>query len=272
MDSSPHGDDTADVARGLGAQVLAAPPGGFNHGLTREWGRRALGTDVVVMMTQDAVIKDSSDVARLVAPVVSRRVAAAYGRQVPRDGAGLLERFPRAFSYPPTSEVRSAADIPRIGSRAFFFSNAFACWDNAALDVIGGFPETLSHEDAITAARLLRAGFTVGYVGDAVCVHSHSLGPADEFRRYFDAGAARARYHADLGAPGVHNSEGRRYVEGLLREARVAELPGAVAHVAARLAGFTLGRHSGRFPPRVSRHLSATPTYWTAQQATSVVG
>ena len=41
----------------------------FNHGLTRERARRALGTDIVVMLTPDAVATDTEFVERLTRPI-----------------------------------------------------------------------------------------------------------------------------------------------------------------------------------------------------------
>lgn len=264
IDSSPD-DATAACARDLGAEVHRVSPGSFNHGLTREQGRHLLGTDIVVMLTQDAVLREPGDLGRLAAPVLSGDVAAAYGRQLAPQDAGLLERYPREYSYPADGEVRSAADVERLGTRAFFFSNAFAAWSNAALDEVGGFPETLSHEDAITAARLLRSGRRIAYVADAAVWHSHRIGCVQELRRYFDAGAARGRYASDLAAPGGHGQDGRRYAEGLIRQAGPREIGPVALHLAARLAGFKLGGIAGRLPRGLNRRLSATPGYWTAE-------
>jgi rhamnosyltransferase len=260
IDSSST-DGTADAARRLGAEVAVIAPGDFDHGATREWGRRRLGTDVVVMVTQDAFAVSSRDVARLAAPVADGTAAAAYGRQLARPGSGLLERFPREFSYGSEPEYRSAADIRRLGVRAFLCSNAFAAWDNHALDDVGGFPTTPTHEDAIAAARLLRAGYGLAYVADACVEHSHRLTPVEEFRRFFDAGHARSRFARDLRARGGHSAEGLRYVRGLLGhpDRRAGDLLPALAQIAARLMGYRLGTLGDRLPWSVVSRLGGRP-------------
>lgn len=65
-------------------------------------------------------------------------------------------------------------------------------WYDEALNKVGGFPKILTHEDYYVTAKLLKAGYNICYVADAVIEHSHNYGIVKEFRRYFDAGYVRA--------------------------------------------------------------------------------
>ena len=208
VDSSSN-DGTVETARKLGAETLVIPRNAFNHGTTRELARRELGTEIVVMMTQDAYLLDEASLERLVEPVIAGTAAMAYGRQVATPGASLFESFLRTFNYPSESHVRSKADADRYGAYLFFASNAFAAYRNRVLDEIGGFQSTLSHEDAVAAAMLLRAGHAIAFVAEAIVEHSHTYSLWQDFQRYFDAGYAREEYrsvfafacpHRDLGA------------------------------------------------------------------------
>ena len=265
--NSSSNDGTVELATKLGAETLVIPRDTFNHGSTRELARRTLGTPVVVFMTPDAYPSEPADLDRLIAPVQQKTAALAYGRQVPRPGAGFFEAFLREINYPNTSHTRTLEDLPRFGSYLTFNSNAWAAYDNAALDAVGGFRDTLSHEDAVAAALLLKAGRRIAYVAEAVVEHSHRYSLAQDFRRYFDAGYAR-RVHAEALALGGNDlSHGSRYARtllGRLVRQRPWLLPYAVLHLGAKCLGYALGRRSVGRSPAWCRLFSGQDYYWQA--------
>lgn len=264
VDSS-SGDGTVEAAEALGADTFVVARREFNHGATRELARRRLETDIVAMVSQDAYAEDERALSRLVEPITAGTASVAYGRQVPRRGAGPFEEFLRRFNYPSTSNVRSLADAPRYGAALSFCSNAFAAWRQSALDEIGGFPTTLSHEDAIAAALLLKRGHKLAYVAEAFVEHSHPSTLVGEFHRYFDAGYARREYAAAMDIPGTHAAIGSRYATQLARElagSRPWLLPYALAHVVAKGLGFTAGTLTCEGPTWIARRLSGQDYYW----------
>ena len=265
--NSSSTDGTVERARELGAETLVIPRRQFNHGTTRELARRTLGTPVVVMLTPDAYARDEGFLGRLTEPVRAGVAAVAYGRQVARDGAGLIERLGRDFNYPATSQLRSLADWQRYGSYTHFCSNACAAWSNAALDGIGGFRATLVSEETIAVAELLDRGHRIAYVADAVVRHSHRYGLADEFRRHFDIGWTRARHDRLLLAREPDEVRGRRFAGLLLRtvaEEQPALLPMAAASLAARWLGYRAGLHGQGLPAGLARRLSGQDYFWTS--------
>ena len=266
VDSS-SGDGTVEEAERLGAETLVVPRHEFNHGATRELARRQLATDIVVMVTQDAYAKDDETLRRLVSPLIARDAAVAYGRQIPRPGAGTFETFLRAFNYPPHSNIRALADAPTYGAGLFFCSNAFAAWRQHALDEIGGFRTTLSHEDAIAAALLLKAGHRIAYVAEAIVEHSHPYSMIGDFRRYFDAGYARTEYAQELSFAGPHAAIGARYASDLLGEiagSRPWAIPYAVAHIALKGVGYFSGSRAVGRSSWIARRLSGQDYFWNS--------
>jgi rhamnosyltransferase len=264
VDSSSD-DGTVEEAKRLGADTLAVSRHEFNHGATRELARRRLGTDVVVMVSQDAYARDVDALDRLVEPILTGDASVAYGRQVPRPGAGTFESFLRAFNYPPSSNIRGLADAPRYGAALFFCSNAFAAWSQAALDQVGGFPTTLSHEDAIAAALLLKGGHRIAYVAEAVVEHSHPYGLISDFRRYFDAGYARAEFAQQLALGGTHAALGARYARvlfGDLAGSRPWLIPYATAHLLAKGLGYFAGARAVGETRWIARWLSGQDYFW----------
>ena len=131
IDSSST-DQTRDIAARLGVQVVVIKPDEFNHGATREQGRKLLNTEVVVMMTQDAYPIDAEMLEFLVRPVFSGQCSISYARQVPHQGADLIESFQREFNYPAESQLRGLEDIKKYGVYTFFCSNSCAAWSNPA--------------------------------------------------------------------------------------------------------------------------------------------
>ena len=173
FDSSSN-DGTPELAKKLGAEVLVVPRTEMNHGAARELCRKKLKTDIVVMMTPDAYAADSQMLTKLIEPIVSGKAAVSYARQIANAGANIISRFGRQFNFPDKSNIRSIKDTSTYGVYTAFCSDACTAWLNKALDEIGGFRWVLSGEDAVAAAMLLRKGYKIAYVAEAVVEHSHN--------------------------------------------------------------------------------------------------
>jgi rhamnosyltransferase len=154
IDSSST-DDTRSLAEQAGFVVIRIPRSEFSHGGTRELACRYLPwADFLVFMTQDAVLANDEALAQLCSALEDNTVGAAYGRQLPREEAGLIERHGRLFNYPPLSEVRSIENRRQLGFRAAFFSNSFAVYRRTALEQAGGFPsDAIVSEEVTVIAR-----------------------------------------------------------------------------------------------------------------------
>src|SRR5579859_1215016 len=110
-------------------------------------------SDLLLYMTQDAILADATSISKLVAALDDPSIAAAYGRQLPRRGAGEIESHARHFNYPPASNIRGLASREQLGIKAIFISNSFAVYRRSDLMKIGGFPrDPIFGEDTLTAA------------------------------------------------------------------------------------------------------------------------
>ena len=273
--NSSSGDGTVEEARRLGAEVLIVPRADFNHGLTRERARHFLGTSIVVMLTPDAYPTGEDFLERLTDPIRRGEAAVAYGRQLARPGAGLLERMGREFNYPPGSQLRSLADWPLYGSYTHFCSNACAAWSNRALDRIGGFRATLVSEETIAVAELLRRGERIAYVAEATVIHSHPLGLVGEFTRHFDIGYARRRFASLLRAGERDEVRGQAFARAALSHVLAehpAELPRVAAQLAAKWLGYRLGLAGPALPLALAHRLSGQDYFWSTGTARAQPG
>lgn len=266
--NSSSDDGTVELATQMGASVLVVPRHQFNHGTTREIARRALGTKIVVMMTPDAVPLGTDLIPNLVRPIVNGEASVAYARQIPRGCAGFFEAFPRHFNYPYRSELRSIDDVTTLGPQTFFCSNVCAAWSNEALDSIGGFASALSLEDTIAAAKLLRAGHRIAYCADAIVEHSHDYTLAQEFKRQFDTGYARAEHRQILFSHGGDERRGAGYASAMLAQLlrdRPNAIPYALANLACKYLGYRFGFHGHGLPIWLKRRVSGQDFYWPGQ-------
>ncbi|MGH2507281.1 MAG: glycosyltransferase family 2 protein, partial [Ktedonobacteraceae bacterium] len=153
-------DESVLVAKEAGFSVTRIDKRHFDHGGTRQQAARALsGMDVVVFLTQDAVLETPATIASLVSAFDNPRVGAAYGRQLPRPGAGVLEAQARLCNYPPHAEMHCFEDRRQLGIKAAFASNSFAAYRRDTLLEVGGFPNRLIlSEDMVVSAKMLMAG------------------------------------------------------------------------------------------------------------------
>lgn len=261
-------DGTTELARAAGFEVLSIRRADFNHGGTRQLAAEKLDrADIVVYLTQDAVIANSEALQLLLAAFEDPSVGAAYGRQLPRPGAEAIESHARNFNYPQTSEVRSLASRDLIGIKAAFLSNSFAAYRRSELLKVGGFPhDALFGEDTITAAKLLLDGHKIAYVAEACVYHSHAYTCAQEFRRYFDIGVLHSRERWLIDAFGKATGEGKRFVVSQLNYLRATDswqIPSALFRAGIKLLGYRLGQMEARLTPSVKRRLSMHPAFWS---------
>ncbi len=250
IDSSSS-DDTVEVARELGARVEIIPQKNFNHGLTREMGRKLLDVDIVLMMTPDAYPEDETLVEKLVAPIIDGAADISYARQKPHQGASFFGAFPREFNYPNQGNIRGEEDREKYGALLYFCSDSCAAYRMEALDRIGGFSSVLLGEDTVATAKILQNGGKIAYVAEAIVYHSHDYSLVQEFKRYFDTGLARAEYEALIKSCGSDQNRGKALVKALFRKVVKEKphlIPYAFLNSGAKWLGYQLGQKSKSAP------------------------
>lgn len=270
VDSSSK-DQTCQIAKSMGVEILAIRREEFNHGATREMARKHLNTDIVVMVTPDAYAIDNNVLEVLVRPILENAAEAAYGRQIPHNPSNFFESFPREFNYPASSHIRTIEDVNIFGVYTFFCSNSFAAYSNQALDKIGGFKSVLLGEDTVAIAELLHQRGRVAYVAEAVVKHSHQYSLKQEFRRHFDTGYSRSQYKA-LFSNQKDRSRGKKYVIMMIKrliKTRPTLLPYAFLQCATKWIGYQLGTYAKKMPLFLKKKCSSFPGYWSSSYYSS---
>jgi rhamnosyltransferase len=267
-------DGTVDLAAAEGYQLLVIDRRNFNHGGTRQLAVQSLPwARILIYLTQDAVLADPHALDQLLFAFQDSSVAAAYGRQLPRPGAGPIEAHARMFNYPAESGIRDFESRHVLGIKAAFLSNSFAAYRVDALCSVGGFPsDVIMAEDAVVAGRLLLAGWKTAYVAEAQAYHSHSFTIEQEFRRYFDTGVYHRReswLREKFGTPG---GEGKRFVISELKYLCpwfLHLIPLALVRTILKATAYHMGLRESIWGNKWCRRLSYHRGFWDRSTSTS---
>jgi rhamnosyltransferase len=266
IDSSST-DGSAELARAAGFLVHVIAADRFSHGATRQLGAEMLAdAEILVLMTQDAVLATPDALEKLLAQFADERTGAAFGRQLPHPDGGAIGAHARLFNYPAAGVEKTLADVPRLGIKTAFLSDSFAAYRRRALAEAGGFPASvILGEDTYVAARMLLNGWKIAYCAEAQVFHSHDYTLIQEFGRYFDTGVFHGReswIRQEFGQP---SGEGLRFVRSELRflaRARPFLIPSALVRSALKFAGYKLGTLERHWPLWLKRRLSMHAGYW----------
>lgn len=267
IDSSSS-DDTVKLAKDAMFSVFSIPQSEFNHGRTRNQAVRFAENfaDVLVFMTQDAILASPDSLEKLLVPFSDPEVAAVCGRQLPHHNATPLAAHTRYFNYPSESRVRTMADISALGIKTAFMSNSFAAYRLSVFDKLGGFPDnTILAEDMYLTAKMILSGYKVAYCAEAKVFHSHNYTLKQEFQRYFDTGVFQQEQKWIQQKFGRAASEGKRFVLSELKFLSIKSpllIPKAILSTLAKLIGFKLGYYYYMLPYKWCKVLSMHKGYW----------
>lgn len=260
-------DETVALARRFGFEIKEISKAEFNHGGTRQLAVEYVSDcDLVVFLTQDAILAGRDALASLVACFSDPSIAVAYGRQLPHTHARPMEAHARLFSYTDRSQRKELREVSVLGAKAFFCSNSFAAYRRGIFLELGGFSRDLIlGEDAEFAARAVLAGYSNFYCAEASVYHSHAYTAVEVLKRYFDTGVFHARNPWLQDRFGSHRGEGLNFVKSELRYLLAhapLQIPRSFAHTVAKLIGYRLGRIERILSPPMKRKLSMTPGFW----------
>jgi len=249
IDSSSDDGTPALVSAHPGVAIMGIDRREFNHGTTRHEGILRTTGEFVCFLTQDAMPMSADYLEQLTAPFLNPQVGMVSGRQVARPDARRFERLVREFNYGGNSFIRTLDDLPRLGIKTFFVSDACSAYRRTSYLRCGGFIACETNEDMLMAAKMIRAGMILAYSAEARVLHSHDMSLSQQFDRNRQVGRFLAENQdALLGAQEI--GEGRRMVRSiafqLLREHDLRELTAFGADCVARLLGNRFGRLDGR--------------------------
>jgi rhamnosyltransferase len=233
-------DGSREVARRSGVELIDVEPSTYMPGVVLNRGMDATSAQLVAFINADVVALDEDSLVRLAEPLRDARVAASFGRQLPRADADACAKADteRAFGATRPGRVRSGV----------FFSMAASMvrrdwWSK------GRFDERIRYsEDVEWTRRMTLLGASIEYVPRARFEHSHNYDWRAHFRRRRGEGAADSVIF-DLGAARVAREGLVPLASSLLRDARAGRLSvDLAAKRAMQAAGYVWGRAKGFAP------------------------
>ncbi len=238
----------------------------FNHGRTRNQGAKRSDADIMVFMTQDAIPADEHMIEELVRPMTDKEVVVSYARQIAAPDADPIETCSRRFNYPDRPLVKSAKDLPQLGIKTYFCSNACAAYKKYAFDELGGFINfTIFNEDMLFAAKVIKSGQKVAYAAGAKVIHSHNYSGIRQLHRNFDMGVSQAD-HPEVFGDVKSESEGIRLIKETVNYLMDIKKPYLVPKLFyqsfCKLLGYKLGKNYKKLGKKVILKLTANRTYW----------
>lgn len=260
-------DGSLEVAQSSGFDVHQIRKNEFNHGATRQFAVNLAGSvDVVVFITQDAILYNNKSINKLVNVFSDSTIGCAFGRQLPQAKANILEAHARYFNYPKQSYSRSLSDRYKYGIKTIFISNSFAAYRVTALNEVRGFPSNIIFgEDTCVAAKMLLSNWHLAYVADAQVYHSHNYSSVDIFKRYFDTGVFHNKNNWLISSFGKPEGEGFRFVRSELYYVMSNDfilIPMVLIRSVCKYLGYKLGAIEHKLPQRLNKILSMNKSYW----------
>lgn len=265
-------DETVAIAEKYKFEVLQIDGSEFNHATTRnhaaKYAMNRFQSDILIMLTQDAILASDETLENLITPFYKdEKIGATYGRQLPHSDASPLAAHARNFNYGENSYIRDRSSIPKFGLKTAFLSNSCAAYRTDIFTKMGGFPEGLIFgEDTCLAAKIILAGYKVGYCAEAAVYHSHNYTLKEEFSRYFDIGVLHATQEWLLRDFGVVEGEGVRFAKSeltfCLKQGRILWMANSVIRSILKYLGYKLGLSFEKIPTGLVKKFSMDKNYW----------
>jgi len=262
-------DGTVELAARYGAVLHSVSKAGFNHGATRDLGISHSSGEYVALTVQDAVPLDERWLDAMVENLhKDGRIAAVYGRHLPRPDASVMTRalvgnLAVADTERREQEIQDRAQYrslpPAKRRRVAAFDNVSSCLRRSVWEEIP-FGEADFAEDLRWGKKVVEAGCTIVYEPRSVVVHSHERGALYDLRRHyvdqlvidelFGARMVPSLPRLILGIP-----YSTRHVYGLLRceEPAPDKRPKLLLDAATYALASQLGAYLGGKVPSVSR-------------------
>lgn len=238
----------------------------FDHAGSRTAAAKHSDADYMLFMTDDAIPTDKYLISKLIEHMQDEKIAVAYARQLPREGACEIEKYGRQFNYPEVSLVKGKEDISTLGIKTFFCSNVCALYRGELFRKRGGFVKSaIFNEDMYYAGEAVLDGYKIAYAADASVIHSHDYGAIQQFHRNFDLGVSQAMY-PKIFETVKSEGEGIKLVKGtikhLIKTGKFYKIPGFCINCAFKLSGYRLGKRYKKLSKKRILRYTMNKEYW----------
>lgn len=239
-------DNSEEILKRIGASYSKIKPSEFSHSKTREEAVFKAKGEIVVLITQDILIKDSLWLYNLTTPIEKGECEASFSRQICDNST--IEKYIREKNYPKESRVVSKESIDKLGLITFFYSDASSAIKKEVFQELKGYDgkRLIINEDMYLAYKIIMKGYRIKYCADSKVVHSHRFTLKQLYKRYYDTGMflKENSYLLNYRA----NESGMKLLKYVLKRAlqerNIAVLLNVIPNFAARFLGQYFGKRS----------------------------
>ena len=186
-------DKTEDIMQENQISYIKIKKEDFSHSKVRENAAFKTESDVLVFITQDIVIESDYWLKNLINPIVKGEAEACYSRQISK--YNNIEKYTREKNYPKESFVVTKANLPNLGLKTFFFSDASSAIKTSVFKDLNGYDgkDLPINEDMYITYKIIMAGHKIKYCADSVVYHSHKFTLKQLYNRYYLTGQFMAQ-------------------------------------------------------------------------------
>lgn len=256
-------DDTLKIAKKYPLKIFRIKPSEFGHGKTRNLGVKLAKGKYVVFLTHDAIPNNKEWLAEILKPLSDKKVAAVYGRQLPKEEEN---RFDKLFL------------LVLYGKKAIeWTSGSYTSGDNIFSDANSAIKKDLLlenpykndiivSEDYEWANRIMQKGYKIVYQPKAEVIHSHSYNLSSLFKRNFDIGVSY-KYIKNFNDNAGFLKKGTKLfateAQCLIKAKKTHLIPNIFLRDIIRYIAINLGKNESFFPKNIKKYyLSAQGWYW----------
>lgn len=241
-------DNTINILKSMNAMYKEIEPKDFSHSLTREKAAFDSDADIVVFITQDVKIIRDDWLYYLTKDIDEGTVDACYSRQLCDNNT--IEKYTRECNYPEISKIVSKEDIPELGLKTFFFSDASSAIKRDIFVKLKGYDQKklVISEDMYIAYKLIMNGYKIKYCAQSEVIHSHRFTLKQYYNRYKDTGKF-FRENSYLNDYKVNQAGGSMAIYVLkraLQDKNFSVLVNFLPNMATRFIGMKMGKINGK--------------------------
>ena len=240
-------DETVEIAMKNGFNVKKICSKEFGHGKTRTLAAKLLKEcHYIIYMTQDVFLQPNALKELINFIEKNGSLGVVYGKQeVDIKKSNIFEQKARDFNYPNMSSIKNYEDRNKLGIKTVFSSDAFAIYNRSILEKVGFFPDVRFSEDMIVAAKMIKAGHSVGYCAEAKVYHSHNYSLKEEYERMKNIGQFHRENSWIQDEFGSNESEGMKAVVNeftyLIKRGKFYLIPQSFARFLFKYIGYKKG-------------------------------
>jgi rhamnosyltransferase len=256
-------DLTYNLVRGYPIRFVKIKPSEFGHGKTRNYGAELAKGKYIIYLTADAIPKNNSWLTEMIKPFSDNKVAAIYGRQLPKEEENILDKLHYAVFYG-HEEIEWTAGSYTIGDN--IFSDVCSALRKELISVIPYKKDIIVSEDHEWANRILQKGYKVIYQPKAEVIHSHSFNFPSLFKKCFDIGVSYkyiTNFNSNISFIKKATKLFIKEVTYLNKIKKPYLILNALGRGLVKAIAINLGKNESIFPNYIKRnYLSAQSWYW----------